>query len=189
MKSIYQYNFRKLWPFYEKKKRQAKKSFESEINEEKKPEKKKKKKVKEIEASETEAPKSKKRSRAASTDNEALPKKKIKKTTKKSIEKVEEKEEITEEIPSTINNSQAEKVPFGKGDYSRFNNLHESLKDYSFEAKFRYGNGDEYGRIGHQRLAPTRGKDFKKEKTKLKNKGFIGGCNLIDPHKINAIKL
>ena len=43
------------------------------------------------------------------------------------------------------------------------------------KAKERYGYGDDFGKLGNQLLAPTRGKDFRKGKNKLKNKGFAGG--------------
>lgn len=125
----------------------------------------------------------KKRSRAASSDIESLPQKKIKKSKKESIEETPETN-IEENL-----DVEQEKTFFQKGDYSRYHTLPTSLKDNTFEAKFKYGNGDEYGKIGHQKLFHTRGKDFKKEKNKLKNKGFIGGSNLIDIHKVNAIKL
>lgn len=39
-------------------------------------------------------------------------------------------------------------------------------------AKNRFGKGDDYGQYGHDRLIVTKGKDFRKEKGKLKNKMF-----------------
>lgn len=40
----------------------------------------------------------------------------------------------------------------------------------NYKAKEKFGFGDEFGKLGNQKLGPTRGKDFKKEKNKLKNK-------------------
>jgi len=38
-------------------------------------------------------------------------------------------------------------------------------------------------------LGPTRGKDFRKGKNKLKNKGFAGGDFKINVNQVNGIKL
>jgi hypothetical protein len=53
-----------------------------------------------------------------------------------------------------------------------------------------YGKGgDEFGKLGNEKLKHTVGKGFKKEKTKLKNKNFCGGDVTINMHAINSIKL
>ena len=50
------------------------------------------------------------------------------------------------------------------------------MKDNTFEAKMKFGKGgDVHGIEGCNRLKDKRGKDFKKEKGKLKNKAFCGG--------------
>lgn len=46
------------------------------------------------------------------------------------------------------------------------------LKDNTYDAKAKFGGGDAYGQYGHDRLIVTKGKDFRKEKGKLKNKMF-----------------
>ena len=54
----------------------------------------------------------------------------------------------------------------------------EKLKDNSFEvsiivikkAKSKFGVGDEFGKLGNEKLKNTRGDSFKKEKGKLKNR-------------------
>lgn len=52
----------------------------------------------------------------------------------------------------------------------------------------KYGKGgDEHGVKGWERLKDKRGKDFKKEKNKLKCKALSGGK--IDPYALNGIKL
>jgi hypothetical protein len=48
------------------------------------------------------------------------------------------------------------------------------IKDNSFATKLATGGVDEYGKFGHQRLGGERGKGFRKEKQKLKNKAFAG---------------
>ncbi len=47
----------------------------------------------------------------------------------------------------------------------------KELRDNSFQAK----KGDRFGELGEQMLGGRRGKEFKKQKTKLKNKNFHGG--------------
>jgi len=49
--------------------------------------------------------------------------------------------------------------------------------------------GDDYGKIGNERLKDTRGKGFKKEKGKLKNKQYAGGDGRINMGAVNSIKL
>jgi hypothetical protein len=49
------------------------------------------------------------------------------------------------------------------------------LKDNSFLATFKRGQGCEFGLRGFNRLAPNKGKAFKKEKAKLKLKNYNGG--------------
>jgi len=49
--------------------------------------------------------------------------------------------------------------------------------------------GDAFGEFGNERLKDTRGRGFKKEKTKLKNKQFHGGAGRINAHVSNSIKL
>jgi len=51
------------------------------------------------------------------------------------------------------------------------------------------GKGCDFGIRGFNRLAPTKGKAFKKEKTKLKLKNFTGGGAPINRDKVNSISL
>jgi len=48
------------------------------------------------------------------------------------------------------------------------------IRDNSFMTKLNEGGIDEYGKFGHDRLGHERGKGFRKEKNKLKNKSFAG---------------
>ena len=61
------------------------------------------------------------------------------------------------------------------------------MRDNTFEAKFKFGGGDEWGVYGNEKLKNERGDGFKKMKGKLKNKDFQGGT--IDPYKVNSISL
>lgn len=55
-----------------------------------------------------------------------------------------------------------------------------SLQDNSYHAKAWYGNGgDDFGMASNDWLDPTKGKSFRKEKTKMKNKTFHGMGNRI----------
>lgn len=44
--------------------------------------------------------------------------------------------------------------------------------DASFESKANAGYGDKFGEWSNDKLKDKRGKGFKKEKTKMKNKNF-----------------
>ena len=48
------------------------------------------------------------------------------------------------------------------------------LKDNSYATKIAAGGIDEYGKFGWDRLGGEQGKNFRKEKTKLKNRAFAG---------------
>lgn len=64
----------------------------------------------------------------------------------------------------------------------------EKLRDNTFEAKFKYGQGgDEWGKFGYEKLKDTRGESFKKTKGKLKNRAFQGAN--IDFNAVNSIPL
>ena len=82
--------------------------------------------------------------------------------------------------------------PNHKKFFSRINkdeigDLPDELRDNSFQAKFKFGSGDEWGRYGYEKLKDTRGDGFKKQKGKLKNKAFQASG--IDMYKINSIQL
>ena len=89
---------------------------------------------------------------------------------------------------------------FSYVDPSIIDEIPEEFRDNSFEvnflffqincqAKFKFGQGgDEFGALGNEKLKDTRGKGFKKEKGKLKNKNFCGGGGRIDTNVVNSIK-
>jgi len=56
---------------------------------------------------------------------------------------------------------------------------------YHKKKKIELGGEDQFGQLGFERLGGTQGKEFRKEKNKLKNRQFQGGKitfsnNLID---------
>ena len=65
--------------------------------------------------------------------------------------------------------------------------MKQELKDNTFEAKFKFGKGDDWGKFGHEKLKNTRGDSFKKEKGKLKNRAYQG--TIIDVNARNGIPL
>ncbi len=77
---------------------------------------------------------------------------------------------------------------FQRIDASIIDTLPPELQDNSFQAKFRLGMGDMFGVEGHEKLKDQRGKGFRKEKSKLKNKNFQGGNGKIT-YNVNSVKL
>ncbi|CAD8174481.1 unnamed protein product [Paramecium pentaurelia] len=77
---------------------------------------------------------------------------------------------------------------FQKCDEAVFDKLPDHLRDNTFEAKKKFGEGDQYGEFGNDKLKFTRGDNFKKEKGKLKNRQFQG-MGSINLNSINSIKL
>jgi len=120
---------------------------------------------------------------------------------KKPAESEEEDDEEEEEVAKPIAATQYQKAAVDngvvkkKGEFfqkfqpSEKYELPVHLRDNTFEAKEKFGaGGDEYGKIGNEKLKDTRGRDFKKEKTKFKNKNFQGGGFEINTNRVNSIK-
>ena len=84
------------------------------------------------------------------------------------------------------NNETASKTPFKRIDDSLKDNLHHDLQDNSYE-KYMALSGDDYGKHANDKLKVTKGRDFKKEKTKFKNKTAYGGLNICT--QVRSIKL
>ena len=57
---------------------------------------------------------------------------------------------------------------------------------YNFQS-FAHDNNDEYGAHADEKLIVTKGKDFKKEKTKFKNKTAFGGYTI--SNQVKSISL
>lgn len=112
--------------------------------------------------------------------------------------KHEEEDEEEEEEPAVNKRQKTEtnEVPVAKNTRAPFsrigkdyaNGLSREFQDNSFEAKVRYGQGgDDYGIHSNERLRVVAGKDFRKEKTKMKKKNFHGAGNKL-VYKVNSIK-
>ncbi|CAK57529.1 unnamed protein product (macronuclear) [Paramecium tetraurelia] len=91
---------------------------------------------------------------------------------------------ITEEVEE----KKEKKRFFQKCDETVYEKLPDHLRDNTFEAKKKFGEGDQYGEFGNEKLKFTRGDNFKKEKGKLKNRQFQG-MGSINLNSINSIKL
>ena len=102
-------------------------------------------------------------------------------------QKVEEKEDSSSSEEAKPKNSNT-RVPYSRIKHNYADNLGHEFQDNTFEAKARYGQGgDDYGIASNERLRVTRGKGFRKEKTKMKKKNFHGAGQKI-VYKVNSIK-
>jgi hypothetical protein len=122
----------------------------------------------------------KKKERAEETDEESV-----------EAKPVDKKKTHTESFKAPINvknqnNETASKTPFKRIDDSLKDNLHHDLQDNSYE-KYMALSGDDYGKHANDKLKVTKGRDFKKEKTKFKNKTAYGGLNICT--QVRSIKL
>jgi len=86
----------------------------------------------------------------------------------------------------TINNGSTSKVPFKRIADSLKEVLPASLQDNSYES-FMNSTGENYGKQANEKLKVTKGRDFKREKTKFKNKTAFGGLNIST--QVRSIKL
>ena len=68
-------------------------------------------------------------------------------------------------------------TPFKRINDSLKDVLPENLQDNSYE-KFMNTTGENYGKEANEKLKFTKGRDFKKEKTKFKNKTAFGGLSI-----------
>ena len=76
-----------------------------------------------------------------------------------------------------VDDAGRDKTPFKRIDDSLKEVLPESLQDNSYES-FMNKTGENYGRQANEKLKFTKGRDFKKEKTKYKNKTAFGGLSI-----------
>ena len=155
------------------KKRKRTMSNAKEETEEKKEEKKSKKKKKLEDSDNEEKPEDKK-------DEEEEKPKKAKNKDKK---KKEEDEDIDLEkevkfIPKPKSDNNPNRVPFKRIDDSKLKyEVPEKYRDKSYAAYLKQ-TGDDFGKAANDKLIVTRGKGFRKEKTKFKNKTFHGGVTI-----------
>ena len=149
--------------------------------------KKLKKKIKSLSQSEEEELTKKKTKRTKSEDKEEEEEKPKKK--KKEDKKTKEEEDIDfdkmEFAPRPKASSNPDRVPFQRiKEDSKI--LPPALQDNSYEAYMRK-TGDNFGQLANEKSKVTRGKDFKKEKTKFKNKTSAGGMTI--SQTVRSIKL
>ena len=155
------------------KKRKRTMSNAKEETEEKKEEKKSKKKKKLEDSDNEEKPEDKK------DEEEEKPKKSKNKDKKKK----EEDEDIDLEkevkfIPKPKSDNNPNRVPFKRIDDSKLKyEVPEKYRDNSYAAYLKQ-TGDDFGKAANDKLIMTRGKGFRKEKTKFKNKTFHGGVTI-----------
>ena len=156
------------------KKRKRTMSNAKEETEEKKEEKKSKKKKKLEDSDNEEKPEDKK-----DEEEEEKPKKSKNKDKKKK----EEDEDIDLEkevkfIPKPKSDNNPNRVPFKRIDDSKLKyEVPEKYRDNSYAAYLKQ-TGDDFGKAANDKLIVTRGKGFRKEKTKFKNKTFHGGVTI-----------
>ena len=126
--------------------------------------------------------KKQKREEKEEEDEEEKPKKKKKKQ--------EDDEDIDFDklafAPRPKSSSNPDRVPFQRIDKSIIEKIPPALKDNSYEY-YSKKTGDSYGKFANEKLKVTRGKDFKKEKTKFKNKTSAGGLQI--SQDVRSIKL
>ncbi len=117
--------------------------------------------------------------------NKILNKKKERKdSTSESEESEEEKPPV--KIAKKNESAVPQNVPFKRIDNSLKEVLPTSLQDNSYDT-FATKTGDDYGKQANEKLKFTKGRDFKKEKTKFKNKTAFGGINIST--QVRSIKL
>lgn len=125
-------------------------------------------------------------------EKEETTKKDVKKAKKQEKEKAEaedEEEEYDFKFKKPIVNEPRSKIPnapFKRVSEEIVEQLDDHFKDNSYET-FMMKSGNTYGKEANDKLKVVRGKDFKKEKTKFKNKSAAGSFSIST--EIKSIKL
>lgn len=156
--------------------------------------KKNKKTKKDAEAAEKLLSKKTQRKQSESEDSSAKKEssekpKKIEKNETKKEESDEEEEEFNFQFKKPIVSEPKNKMPnapFKRVSEAIAETLHDNFKDNSYET-FMMKSGNTYGKEANDKLRIVRGKEFKKEKTKFKNKSSAG--SLAISTEIKSIKL
>ncbi len=169
-----------------KRKRTMSNAKEEKQIEEKEDKKEKSKRKRTMSSAKDEKEKSTKKikSEDKSDDNDEDKKEKeIKKEKKKKKKNEEDDEDIDLEkevkfIPKPKSDNNPNRIPFKRIDDSNIKHqVPENLRDNSYAA-FMKQTGDDFGKAANDKLIVTRGKGFRKEKTKFKNKTFHGGMTI-----------
>ena len=145
------------------------------------------------EKEEKEEKKEKKRKRTLSNvSKEEHEEKKEEKKSKNKDKKKKDDDDIDLEkevkfIPKPKSDNNPNRVPFKRIDDSKLNyEVPEKYRDNSYAAYMKQ-TGDDFGKAANDKLIVTRGKGFRKEKTKFKNKTFHGGMTIST--SVRSIKL
>ena len=113
-------------------------------------------------------------------------KSKIKDKKKKDDDDIDLEKEV-KFIPKPKSDNNPNRVPFKRIDDSKLNyEVPEKYRDNSYAAYMKQ-TGDDFGKAANDKLIVTRGKGFRKEKTKFKNKTFHGGMTIST--SVRSIKL
>ena len=152
-------------------KEKIKKLTEESEDEEKEETKRKKRKNSKISNNEEEEERTFKNKKRKNSNT--LSEEKVKKKRKKKEESIDLEKEV-KFIPKPKGDSNPERKPFKRIDDTIKNN---KLKDNSYEAYMK-NTGDNFGKAANDKIIITRGKDFRKEKNKFKNKTFHGGFTI-----------
>ena len=111
-------------------------------------------------------------------EKEIKKEKKDKKKKKKDEDEDIDLEKEDKFIPKPKSDSNPNRVPFKRIDESNIKHqVPSNLRDNSYAA-FAQRTGDDFGKAANDKLIVTRGKGFRKEKTKFKNKTFHGGMTI-----------
>ena len=122
--------------------------------------------------------KSKKKKKEEESDKEEEKPKKAKNKDKKKKEEEINLEEEVKFIPKPKSDNNPNRVPFKRIDDSKLKHeVPEEYRDNSYAAYLKQ-TGDDFGKAANDKLIVTRGKGFRKEKTKFKNKTFHGGMTI-----------
>ena len=122
--------------------------------------------------------KKRKKTEENNEEDEKEAKKEKKKKKKKDDDEDIDLEKEVQYIPKPKSDSNPNRVPFKRIDESNVNyQVPKNLRDNSYAA-FMKQTGDDFGKAANDKLIVTRGKGFRKEKTKFKNKTFHGGMTI-----------
>jgi len=139
-----------------------------------------------------EKPKKRKRTMSSTKEEQEKPKRKRTMSNAKEEEKIEKKKKKTKDeddddidlekevkfIPKPKSNTNPDRVPFKRIDDTNLKHqVPDNFRDNSYAAYMKQ-TGDDFGKAANDKLIVTRGKGFRKEKTKFKNKTFHGGMTI-----------
>ena len=107
------------------------------------------------------------------------------KLTKTFSDKMEEKSLLTKRVEVIKQEEDVDCTSKVFSRVSRVSKVNSSIFDQNYKKKLEIGGEDDFGQMGHDKLNGTQGKEFRKQKNKMKKRELQGGkltlkCNLID---------